>query len=353
MRALHGLAMGGIVLTAAPATALGGAVEINEFDRRFVELYDGGGGGVPLDGLVLVMFGGDTGMSYQAVDLDGGSTTPNGYFVVGSSLVPNVDLVIGGSLPIESYGAIALYQGDAVDFPNGSAATVTGLVDAVVYRANLSTEGLFASLLLSGNELPIASAHGFESAHARCPDGAGGARDLTQYSSRPATPGAPGTCMTAATFCNAWDGATAFCPCFEGYPDTGCERPVPSMQGGGTTGGVRLNVIGVQTSPFNRATLTATGLPVGSTPSLALFRASNLAATPVAFGDGVRCTGLMNFVRIGRSSALAGVGTFLVPHGVMAGSGDFYYQAWVRSTPTSFCVPSASFTTSAGVRLTW
>ena len=68
---------------------------INEVDAdtpgsdtaEFVELYDGGAGNTPLDGLVVVFFDGATtgsgNQSYAAFDLDGYSTDANGYFVWG------------------------------------------------------------------------------------------------------------------------------------------------------------------------------------------------------------------------------------------------------------------------------
>ena len=120
---------------------------INEVDAdtpgadaaEFVELYDGGAGNTPLDGLVVVFFEGGTGtgkQSYAAFDLDGYSTDANGYFVMGNPGVPGASLTFDpGEFGLLSNGpdAVALYVGNASDFPNGTNATTTRLQDAIVY----------------------------------------------------------------------------------------------------------------------------------------------------------------------------------------------------------------------------
>ncbi len=79
-------------------------VMINEVDadqdgtdaQEFIELYDGGIGNTNLSGLVVVLYNGSDDQSYNdAIDLDGYSTDVNGYFVIGSAIVPNVDIVAG------------------------------------------------------------------------------------------------------------------------------------------------------------------------------------------------------------------------------------------------------------------
>jgi hypothetical protein len=40
-------------------------------------------------------------------------------------------------------------------------------------------------------------------------------------------------------------------------------------------------------------------------------------------------------------------------HGAMAGTGTFFYQLWFRSTPTSYCDPTAAFNLSNGTFLDW
>lgn len=113
----------GALHAAPPPTVL-----INEIDVRiedsgteFVELWDGGVGNTPLDGLVLV-FGDDAdGASFGTpVDLDGQSTDADGLLVIAASLD-------------DGPAAVALYQGDATDFPADTPLTTTDLLDAVVY----------------------------------------------------------------------------------------------------------------------------------------------------------------------------------------------------------------------------
>lgn len=155
--------------------------------------------------------------------------------------------------------------------------------------------------------------------------------------------------IPSVQFCNATDGSLASCPCSNpGAADTGCDSPVPPMQGGGTTGGILLQPIAQEFGPPNRATLQGTGYPAGSAPGVVHFRNNGIdPLSPVVFGDGIRCvdatTSPTTFVRIGAVVASGGVSTAQIGHGGMAGVGTFYYQAWFRSTPISFCDPAAAF----------
>ena len=96
--------------TTADPPVPGAGVIINEIDAdtlgndsaEFVELFDGGSGNTPLDGLVVVFFAGNvpagqdaSGVhkSYAAFDLDGYTTDANGYFTLGNPAVPGVDLI--------------------------------------------------------------------------------------------------------------------------------------------------------------------------------------------------------------------------------------------------------------------
>ncbi|MEL7523952.1 MAG: lamin tail domain-containing protein, partial [Cyanobacteria bacterium J06553_1] len=117
------------------------SITINEVDAdtpgsdsaEFIELYDGGAGNSSLDGLVAVLYNGNGDSSYAAFDLDGFSTDSNGFFVLGNEAVANVGLTFGNSTLQNGADAVALYQGNATDFPNGTAVTADGLVDAIVY----------------------------------------------------------------------------------------------------------------------------------------------------------------------------------------------------------------------------
>jgi hypothetical protein len=150
------------------------------------------------------------------------------------------------------------------------------------------------------------------------------------------------------TFCNATDGALASCPCSNpGLPLTGCDI----AQG---TGGVLANLIGQTTGP-NSATLQGTGFPPAAAPSAIVIRANNLEASPVVFGDGLRCVGLTGFARLAATAAAGGVSTHVFGHGAAAGT--YFYQIWFRNTPVSYCVTtgasSGAFNLSNGYRLTW
>src|SRR5688500_8698261 len=142
------------VLALAVAATLGaanlshGVIVINEVESdtfntpstdyaEFIELFSTTGTTTPLDGLTLVLFNGNGDVAYGgAVDLDGLSTDANGYFVFGTSNVPsanNTTLLGAGNILQNGADAVALYMADATAFPNGTAATTTNLVDAIVY----------------------------------------------------------------------------------------------------------------------------------------------------------------------------------------------------------------------------
>jgi hypothetical protein len=152
--------------------------------------------------------------------------------------------------------------------------------------------------------------------------------------------------LTSQTFCDDSDGASASCPCAAGSPASGCELP----QG---TGGVALSLVSQQTSPLNRVTLAGSGFPTMGTPGAVVIRSTSLdTGSPIVFGDGLRCVG-NPVVRLGATLASGGASTHTFGHGAMAGTGNFYYQVWFRSTPISFCDPIAAFNLSNGRVLAW
>ena len=155
-------------------------------------------------------------------------------------------------------------------------------------------------------------------------------------------------------FCDGMDGSLAACPCGAGQPTTGCDSPIPAMQGGGTTGGVRLSTLRQEIFPQNRATMTAFGLPQASSPGVVIFRSASVEPSPVVFGDGVRCVGSAGGIfRISGTVAVGGSSLHTFAHGSMQGSGVFAYQAWFRSFPASYCDASAAFNLSNGQALGW
>ncbi len=192
-----------------PPTA---AVLINEVDAdqagtdaaEFVELTSGAVGGASLDGLVLVLFNGSDDASYEAYDLDGLTTGADGYFVAcaNPATTANCDLDIDGFFGADTNviqngaDAVALYQGDAADFPNDTPVTADGLIDALVYDTNDSDDaGLLAVLNVAGGQINE-GANGDQIGHSnsRCPDGSGVALDTTTFDAVPPTPGAANAC---------------------------------------------------------------------------------------------------------------------------------------------------------------
>jgi len=187
------------------AYASGLNVLINEVDSdtpsydalEFIELYDGGVGNTDLTGLVLVLFNGSTDASYLSFDLDGLSTDINGYFVIGT--VDGADIYIAPG----TYGwlqngadAVALYVGDAADFPNDAPVTTDGLLDAIVYDTNDDDDADLLVLLNAGQPQVNEDGAGDKDNHSnqRCPNGSGGALNTDTYAQFDSTPGTENDC---------------------------------------------------------------------------------------------------------------------------------------------------------------
>ncbi|HZN05726.1 MAG TPA: lamin tail domain-containing protein [Pyrinomonadaceae bacterium] len=187
--------------TPTPSPTPAGNVIINEIDSdtpgadvaEFVELYDGGTGNTPLDGLVVVLFNGSNDLSYAAFDLDGKTTDANGYFVLGNSGVPARDMPLPDGTLQNGADAVALYAANGTNFPLNTAVTTTNLRDAIVYdTADADDPGLL--VLLNAGQQQVDEAGGTASdvdSVGRCPNGAGGARNTTTYVAR--TPSADAT----------------------------------------------------------------------------------------------------------------------------------------------------------------
>ncbi len=118
-------------------------------DQEFIELLT-----TPeasLDGYVLVLFngsssGGDS--SYFALDLDGLVADVNGIVLIGSNnVVPVPDFILFDNTIQNGADAVAIYQGDEQDFPEGTLATTANLVDALVYDTNDSDDANLLNLL--------------------------------------------------------------------------------------------------------------------------------------------------------------------------------------------------------------
>ncbi|MCG8795915.1 InlB B-repeat-containing protein [Tenacibaculum finnmarkense] len=176
---------------------------INEIDvdqksrdtNEFIELYDGGTGNTSLDGYSIVLFNGGNDKSYKTIDLTGHKTTADGYFVIGSSTVANVNFTPTKFSLQNGADAIALYRADASKFSYGSPVTTTDLVDAVVYDTDDKDDtGLLA--LLNGNQ-PQINEHGKKDkenhSSQRVINGSGGLRNTDTYTQATPTPGAENT----------------------------------------------------------------------------------------------------------------------------------------------------------------
>ena len=178
-------------------------VKINELDAQtpgadmaeFVELSDGGVGNTSLDGLILVLFNGsgDNNLSYLAADLTGFTTDSNGFFLIGSPGMPGVGLDLGTGWLQNGGDGAAIYADTVATFPNGTVATTTNLVDAVVYGTNDSVPTLVTALGLTGATLnEDLNGNQNTASVGRTIDGAGGTNldtDWTTYESP--TPGGP------------------------------------------------------------------------------------------------------------------------------------------------------------------
>lgn len=126
-------------------------IVINEIDpdtpstdtKEFIELKSASPF-FALDGYVLVFFNGSasglTNLSYYAVDLDGLVTDGNGNILLGNPLVnPAASYTIPQATIQNGPDGVAIYLGDATDFPTNTAGTSTNLIDALVYSNSGTT----------------------------------------------------------------------------------------------------------------------------------------------------------------------------------------------------------------------
>ncbi|MFH2143121.1 MAG: T9SS type A sorting domain-containing protein [Bacteroidota bacterium] len=192
-------------------------IVINEVDadqtvtdsEEFIELFDGGVGNSSLDGYALVFYNGANDLVYDAYDLDGYSTDANGYFVIGSSLVANVDYDLGPVTDLIQNGAdaVALYIDDASSFIiNTTAVTTNNLLDALVYDTNDPDDAGLLVLLNPGQPQINEGGQGISTLHScsRLPNGSGGLRNTDTYSPAKPTPGEINRAIPVLT----WDATT-------------------------------------------------------------------------------------------------------------------------------------------------
>ncbi len=173
-------------------------MKINEIDvdqgsqdtAEFVEIYDGGYGNYPLDDFCLVFYDGAGDTIYATYDLDGYSTNPNGYFILGDSLVANVQMFLQDSIQ-DGTDAIALYLDTAVNHPVGSGVSLTNIQDAVVYSTDDPFDLQLLQLLNSGQPQINENILGRSDIHAlaRLPNGTGSQQNTSTYYVAIPTPG--------------------------------------------------------------------------------------------------------------------------------------------------------------------
>jgi predicted extracellular nuclease len=187
-------------------TAVDSPIVINEVDAdsagsdtlEFIELYDGGLGNTPLDGLVVVLYNGSSDKSYNnAFDLDGFVTNSDGFFVLGNAAVsPSPSLVFANNSLQNGADAVAIHAGNAIDYPNDTQVSGYGLVDATVYDTNDSDDqGLLNILTPEQFQLNEDGAGNKDNhANARIPDG-GQAIITSSYLQQAPTPGTSNVVM--------------------------------------------------------------------------------------------------------------------------------------------------------------
>ncbi|MCH8963317.1 MAG: lamin tail domain-containing protein [Planctomycetes bacterium] len=225
----NALVAAGLLFTATVAFA---DVHINEVDAdqtstdsaEFIELYDGGVGNTDLTGLVLVLMNGSDDASYLAFDLDGMSTNGQGYFVLcgDAANVPNCDLDVEPNTNLIQNGAdaVALYTGDADDFPNDTPVTTTNLLDAIVYDTDDGDDAGLLVLLNADQPQVNERDGGSGTTHSnqRCPNGSGGARNTDTYAQATPTPGQDNNCVEVFGAC--CDDSTG--ECTDGVAEANC-----------------------------------------------------------------------------------------------------------------------------------
>jgi len=135
-------------------------IVINEIDpdtnstdvKEFIELKSS----VPnfvLDGYVVVFFNAGSSSpysgtsSYYAIDLDGLITDGNGIILLGNAQVtPSASFIIPQNTIQNGPDTVAIYLGNATDFPINTSAIATNLIDALAYSNSGTTS---ASALMS------------------------------------------------------------------------------------------------------------------------------------------------------------------------------------------------------------
>jgi len=344
-------------------------------DQEYIELV--GTPGLALDAYMVMILegeGANRGVVDLAVDLTGQVVPADGFFVLGGSLVPNVDLVLGSTnliengtetfllLEVSAPLVVAGLLGVDLDPENDGVSDIEcipeilNVLETVAMTDNASGDKVYNgahtnTLGPDGSFFPAGIYRGGDYPSPWC--GAFLDFDDVTNAVEPRTPGtANAPCPTATPACQCaveygvalCFGVSTNCPCGNGgLGDRGCD-----IQQG--TGGVKLSVVRRETTPANRLTLRGSGFPATATPTSIVIRGTS--AGEIVFGDGLLCTG-GPVVRLAATFAGGGNAIHTFGHGAMAGAGGFFYQAWFRNTPIMFCDPTAAFNLSNGLLLSW
>lgn len=181
-------------------TSIAQSIVINEINadspssvetEEFVELR--GPANASLSGYTLAFCEGTNQTYYYSVNLNNQTLDANGFFVIGSLGMPNLDLTFPVSTIQNGYDAVALYDGQNSLYAVGNNVVQTGLVDVAVYEttdtnipALLTALGLNATNYSAFNEVNFAN--GGDMSQSRIPDG-GTALSNASYQNRPLSPG--------------------------------------------------------------------------------------------------------------------------------------------------------------------
>jgi len=153
-------------------------------DREFLELLTATPN-MSLDSYIIVFFNGSNSgndSSYFSIDLNGFTSDDNGLLLIGStSVTPFPQLLISPNTIQNGADAVAIYQTDISSFPEGTLATTTNLIDALVYDTSDSDDTNLLALLGQTNQINEGSSNNANSIQ-RFDDGAG---NITYNSTTP------------------------------------------------------------------------------------------------------------------------------------------------------------------------
>lgn len=155
-------------------------VVINELDpsgpgvdnMEFVELY--GSPNEDLAGYIVVVFNGSNTQSNNVFDLTGYSLDASGFFLIGGPNLPEADFLVDQTNWLQvGQEAVAIYDANAADFPNGTSVTSEDLLDAIVYGNNQPPSLALLDALTPGSNQLNESGEGLADYQslARLPDG--------------------------------------------------------------------------------------------------------------------------------------------------------------------------------------